>query len=101
MKQQGPVGTSAPLNLHLKNSPTTPGLIIAKCKGVKGAGAYLFAFTIDPNAAPGSGQVVTSTNSRCQVPGQPVGKVLFVRVAVARHGGEQSVWSEPAQLLVR
>jgi hypothetical protein len=101
-KQQGPVSQLAPVHLTMKNSPTTPGTVTAKCKGVANAGGYLFVFTIDPNAAPGVGQMVSSTRAECELTGQAVGHVLYARVAVTRRGGSgQSVWSDPAQLLVR
>lgn len=100
-KQQAPVSEQAPQNLHMKNSTTTPGTVTAKCKAIKGAGSYLFCFTTDPNAGPGVGQLVSSTRSQYEIVGQPLGHVLFARVAVTRKGVGQSVWSDPVQLLVR
>jgi len=101
-KQTGPMSEQAPQHLTLKNSPTTPGTLTAKCKAVQAGGAYLFAFTSDPNAAPGSGQIVSSTGSKCEISGQLVGHILYARVAVTRRGGgAQSAWSDPAQILVR
>src|SRR5260221_9704355 len=75
-KQQGPVSQQAPLGLHMKNSPTTPGTVTAKCNVVQGAASYLFSFTTDPSAVPGVGQIVSSTKSQCELVVQAMGHVL-------------------------
>ena len=100
-KQPAPATTEPPELLTVKNSPTTPGNVLARCKAVKGAGSYLFVFTTDPNALPGVGQTVSSTKARCEVTGQTTGHVLYARVAVTRKGGGLSGWSAPSQILVR
>lgn len=91
----------APMHLLLKNSRTAPGTVEAKCKGIREAAAYSFMFTGDPNAPLGTGQLVSSPKSRCEIAGQPLGHVVYARVAVTRKGGGQSAWSDPVQLMVR
>lgn len=91
----------APAHLVLKNSLTTPGMITARCKAVRGGASYVFAFTTDPNTPPGAGTSIASTKAKCEIAGQALGHVIYVRVAVVRKVGGQSAWSEPTQILVR
>jgi len=93
--------SEAPTHLVLKNSLTTPGTLSAKCKAIRGAASYVFAITTDPNALPGAGTTVMSSRSTCEIAGQALGHVLYVRVAAVRKVGGQSAWSDPAQFLVR
>ena len=91
----------APQHLVLKNDRTTPGTLLARCKAVKGAASYVFVFTTDPSAPLGTGTSVPSSKAHCVTSGQPLGHVLYARVAVIRTAGGQSAWSEPIQILVR
>jgi hypothetical protein len=96
-----PASAEAPTNLTVKPSKTTPGSIVARCRAVSGAMAYLFQITSDPAALPGAGQPAMSSKATYALANQTVGHVLYVRVAVVRRNGGQSQWSDAVQVTVR
>jgi hypothetical protein len=93
--------TEAPTNLTAKPSKTTPGTIVARCRGVPSVMAYLFQINTDPTALPGAGQPVMSSKATYTLAGQPIGHTLYVRAAVIRRNGGQSQWSDAVQVTVR
>ena len=96
-----PASAAAPTELTATPSKTVPGTVRGKCLKVPGAASYLWALTTDPNVAPTTVQPVVTPGSRVSIPGQPVGHVMYLRVAVVRRRGGQSAFSEAVQITVR
>lgn len=95
-----PASTAAPLGLTAKPSVTTPGTVTLKCKAVSGA-TYLFQVATDPTTAAGAGTPLISSKSTLTLTGQPIGHVLYVRAAVVRRNGGESLWTDAIQVTVR
>jgi hypothetical protein len=96
-----PASTAAPAGLSVTPLASSPGTLRCKCSVVSGAASYLWSLTTDPTVAPGSVLPTLSTGSRVEIPGQTVGHVVYVRVAVLRHRSGMSAWSDAVQYTVR
>lgn len=95
-----PVATTAPAALITMVSKT-PGTVKVRCTVVSGAASYLWSVTADGSVPAAGVAPVITTGSRVTLPGQVIGDVIYVRVAVVRRRGGQSVWSDALQIMVR
>jgi hypothetical protein len=98
-----PVSTSTnpPENPALQNVKSQHGAVKASCTAETGAVCYLFQQGADP-AQPGNWPAPTMTSgSTFTLRNQPIGQLVYLRIAVVRRGSVQGQWSPVLQITVR
>jgi hypothetical protein len=93
--------TTPPENAALEVIKSSPGSVKASCTPEDGAVGYLFQQGGDPlhpeTWAPGS----VTRGHTFKVHNQPIGQIVYFRIAIVRRGSIQSQWSPIVQIVVR
>jgi hypothetical protein len=99
----GPASTSTvpPENPAITVVKRTHGSVMASCTPEVGAVAYLFQQGGDP-AHPETWPAPTIASGHTfKVHNQPIGQVVYMRIAIVRRGSLQSQWSPVVQVVAR
>jgi hypothetical protein len=93
--------TSPPENPAITTVKQSPGTVLASCTPEAGAVAYLFQQGGDPTHPDAWPIPTISPGHTFKVHNQPIGQVVYLRVAIVRRGSVQSQWSPVLQIVAR
>ncbi len=79
----------------------TGGMVRGKCKAEKGVTCYLFQHGPTPTAPDSWPPPVISSKCTWDLPGQPLGSLVYMRIAVVRKNGGQGAWSNVLEVTVK
>ncbi len=81
---------------------TTSGMVRAKCKAEKGVVCYLFQHGTTPTS-PDTWPTPAVISGKCSfdLPGQALGTLVYLRIAVVRKNGGQGAWSNVLEVTVK
>jgi hypothetical protein len=93
--------TPPPEEPMLRLVKSVPGSVKASCKAEDGVVCYLFQQGSDPAHPELWPAPVMSPGSTHVAQSQPIGQIVYVRIAVVRRGSVQGQWSPILQIQVR